>query len=200
LIKPPSFGPTAELLVASAMRNAKNAKLDPREGAIILVNALGDQLIPERALAIRNALDAAGIKNIQEVSFSKQAETGTKLLKERLKANPKVVLVFSVDSLSSTAGRQAVADIVVKRPFILAGYASEETYATSTQAGDFAAVAEYAPVRLVRKGITTATALARGRDVPSVYELPILFHDSPENATTAKSPVYAKKLSKDNEN
>ena len=40
---------------------------------------------------------------MEEITFSKSAEVGAKLLKEKLKANPKLVLVFAIDGLSTAA-------------------------------------------------------------------------------------------------
>jgi len=192
LVKPSSFTSSAQQLVAAAIRNAQNARLEPRGGAVLMINTIGDLFIPDRAQAIHSALKANGITKIQEISFSKQAGVGSKLLTERLKADPKLVMVFSVDTLSSQATRDVMTDIVLDRPFILAGYAAEESYARSTLMGDFAALAVYAPTRLVRRSIATAVALAQGRTVPSVIELPIEIFDSPEDSTTAKSPIYSK--------
>jgi len=192
LVMSPPFRSSAEQLVASAIRNAKNAHLDAKGGAVIMINTLGDPSIQDRVAAIRSALKAGGITKIQEVSFSKQSELGSKLLTERLEADAKLAMVFSVDSLSSLATRQVMLEIILTRPFILAGYAADETYFSSTQMADFAAVAEFAPTRLVRKAIITAVAMAQGRNVPSVIEIPIEVHDSPEDSTTARSPNYYK--------
>ncbi len=195
LVKPPSFTSSAQQLVASAIRNAQNARLEPKGGAILMINTIGDPFIPDRALAIRSALKANGITKIEEVSFSKHAEDGSKRLTERLEADPKLVMVFSVDSLSSLATREVMTAIEADRPFILAGYAAEESYAQSTRMADFAALALYAPTRLVRRAIATAVNLAQGRNVPSVIELPIEVYDSPDDSTTAKSPSYNKSKS-----
>ena len=62
LIKPPSFTSSAQQLVASAIRRAKSADLEPQEGAIIMINTIGDPLIHTRALAIRNVLESIGIR------------------------------------------------------------------------------------------------------------------------------------------
>ena len=194
LVKSPPFDSSAQQLVDSAIRNATNARLDHQGGAIILINTIGDPLIHDRVRALHKALEASGIKTIEDVSFAKNSELGTKPLIERLEANRKIALVFSVDSPSTLATREAMTKIVLKRPFILAGYAAEETYTASTQMGDFAAVAEYMPTRVVRKAISVAAALVHGHKVAPVYEVPIIVHDSPENSTTAKSPEYSRKM------
>ena len=53
LVAPPSFTQSARQLVASAIRNAMNAKLDPKGGAVIVINTVGDPFIHERTTAIR---------------------------------------------------------------------------------------------------------------------------------------------------
>ncbi len=55
LVAPPSFAPSARQLVASAIRNATNARLDPKGGAVLLVNQFGDLFALERITAIRSA-------------------------------------------------------------------------------------------------------------------------------------------------
>ncbi len=162
LVAPVSFVPAANQLVGSAVRNAKNAGLDPKGGAVVLINSNCDSFVEDRAAAFRSALRSNYIDPAEEVRFSKDVELGSKLLVERLKANPKLTMVLSVDSVSAGASRNAMTAIVADRPFVLAAFAAEETYAEMTQVGDFAAVAEFAPLRVVRKAVTTAISLAQG--------------------------------------
>src|SRR5207248_93539 len=61
LVAPPPFADSARELVAAAIRNAKNAKLKPERGALILVNTAADFLSADRLAALRAALQAAGI-------------------------------------------------------------------------------------------------------------------------------------------
>jgi ABC-type sugar transport system substrate-binding protein len=187
LVAPASFIPSANQIVSSAMRNAKNAKLDPKGGAVILTHSTGDSFVEDRAAAIRSALKSNIINPVVEIRFSGDLEAGAKLLAESLRANPKPVMVFSVDSLTSAAARQALKEIVAERPFVLAGYAAEESYSEMAQYADFAAVAEFAPLRVVRKAITTAVALARGRVLPGRIEVPINVSDSPEDSGLSRS-------------
>jgi ABC-type sugar transport system substrate-binding protein len=179
LVAPAPFANSARQLVASAIRNAKNAKLNPEAGAILLINTAADLLLADRVAAIRDALKAAGITAIEEIRFARDSQTGSKLLIARLNAERKPVMVFSVDSQSTTASNEAVSNIVKERPFIQAGYTSEESLSRMVTVGEFAAVAEYLPTRLVRKAVSTAIAVAQGRDVPNRVEIPIVFRDSP---------------------
>jgi ABC-type sugar transport system substrate-binding protein len=190
LVAPPSFTQSARQLVASAIRNAKNARLDPQGGAVVLVNQIGDTFNQERATAIRNALKDAGIKTVEEISFSKSPDAGAKLLKQKLTANPKLVLVFAIDGLSTTASRQVMTELIPDRLFVQSAYASDGNYTDMIRIADFAAVAAFAPNRVVRKAISTAVSLSQGRSVPARVEVPVEVHDSDEKSTTPQSPVY----------
>ena len=60
--------------------HAKHAELEPGKSAIIVVNTAGDSFIPERALAIKDALKAAGITTIEEVRFANDIKASRKSL------------------------------------------------------------------------------------------------------------------------
>jgi ABC-type sugar transport system substrate-binding protein len=188
LVTSASFIPPANQLIGSAIRNAKNARLDPKGGAVIVINSDGDSSIEDRARAIRSALRSSVINEIEEVRFSGDLEVGARLVVERLKANPKPVMVFAVDSLSCAAIRHAKDKIIAERPFVMAGFAAEEHYSETAQFGEFAAVAEFAPLRVLRKAIGTAVSLAKGRSLPGRVEVPIIVSDSPENSGLPKGP------------
>jgi ABC-type sugar transport system substrate-binding protein len=195
LVAPASFESSARQLVASAIRNAKNAKLDPKSGAIIIINPVGDPFLQDRTDALRAAIKASGISTIEEIPFVQDIEVGAKFLKARLKANNKLTLVFSIDSLSSSANRTAMNELGQDRPYILAGYSAEDSFADLPKVGDFAALASFAPVRVVRRAIDTAVALTEGRAVPDRVEIPIVVHDSPEKSALPMSPTYGSKVS-----
>jgi ABC-type sugar transport system substrate-binding protein len=194
LVTAQSFAPFSKQLVESAMRNAKNAKLDPQGGAIILVNTSSDIFVNDRIAALRQALSAAGVKTIEQVAFAKQIPLGKALLTERLKAQPKISLVFAVDSLSATTCREANTDLVENRPFIMAAFASESHISDLTRVGDMAGVAEFAPLKVIRKAVNIASAIAQGKEVPSRVELPIIYYDSPANSGVAVSAARYKKM------
>ena len=195
LVAPSSFVPAARQLVASAVRNAKNAKLDPNGGAVIVSDAIGDTFIRDRKLAVRDAIEANGIDTIVDVVFSKSVETGAHLLAEQLNANPKLVLVFALDGSSTAAARQVMAELIPERLFVQSAFAAEGNYGDMTRAGDFAAVAGFIPNRILRKAVSTAISLSRGRDVPNRVEVPVEVQDSDESASTPKSPAFYKSKS-----
>ena len=82
MVAPPPFSSSARELVAAAIRNAKAAELDPNGGAIIVINTLGDQFIPERVAGIRDALKTAGITSVEEIRFANDVATGENLVKD----------------------------------------------------------------------------------------------------------------------
>jgi ABC-type sugar transport system substrate-binding protein len=186
VVSPPPFAKSAPQLVASAMRNAKNAGLDPRAGAILAVNTAGDPSTEIRAAALVDALKDAGITEVDEVRFSGGKEGGIKVLTERFQAKPKSALVFVVDAVSMTAVREVGTKLGEGRPFILAGYTSDENIGNLVRMGSLAAAAEFNPVRLVRKAINAGVAAARGKDVTPHLELEATFHDSPPSSGLPK--------------
>jgi ABC-type sugar transport system substrate-binding protein len=187
VVAAPSFRHSAHQLVASAMRNAKNAHLNPKDGAIILINKFGDSFLESRVAALYEALKDAGIATVEEVHDEQQLiEPTAKLLTKHLEANPKLVLVFSTDTHGTTIARQVVNELVEKRPFIIAGYTADDTVGNVVRMGTMAAAAEFAPVRLIRRAINSAVAAARGKEVPARIETEVAFHDSA--ATTGAPP------------
>ena len=176
-----SFAPTSKALVASAARNTKNMGNDPHGGAVILLDSTSDLYVEQRATAMRDALNVAGITKIKEIRFEKSATRVEPVLSEFLRANPDFVMVFPLDHQSYLANRKVSTDLRPERPLISAGYTADDQLARSVQMGEFAALAEFMPTRLLRKATSTAIAVAQGRDVPRRVELPIAFHDSPEN-------------------
>ena len=195
LVTAPSFTESARQLVASAIRNAKNARLDPKGGAVIMMNTIGDPFTHERTLAIKSALEKNGITTIDQLSISRSVGIGAKLLTEKLKSNPKLVLVFAVDGLSTAAARQVMTELIPDRLFVQSAYAAEGNYGDMIRVGDFAAVAGFIPTWLVRKAITTAVKLSQGGVEPSRVEISVQVHDSAESSSTPQSPIYQKKSS-----
>jgi ABC-type sugar transport system substrate-binding protein len=190
VVAPPSFTASARQLVASAIRNAKNAKLDPKGGALIMSKPAADSFINERIAAIRSALTENGITAIDEITSSSSTEAGGKLLIEKLRSNPKCKLVFAVDGQSTSATKLAMADLIPERLFVVSAYPAEANYGDMIRVGDFAAVAGFVPTRMIRKAISTAVSLSQGHELPGRIEIPVEVYDSAAGATTPQSPIY----------
>jgi ABC-type sugar transport system substrate-binding protein len=176
-VVPQPFSVSAKQLVSAAIRNAHYSGLEPGKTAIMVVNTTGDSFVPERALAIKDALKSAGITTITEVRFAGEASNAEKLLSESLNNHPETILVFMVDSIGTSALRGVLKNDTTHRFFIAGCYSGEGQTAEVTGVVPIAAVAEFTPTRLMRKGVATAAALAQGRDVPSLVEFPIKVSD-----------------------
>ncbi len=76
-------------------------------------------------------------------------------------------MVFSVDFSSASASNTAIGEIAKERPFIQAGYAHDDNLLRMARIGEFAALGQYIPNRLVRKAVSTAVAAALKQEVHS---------------------------------
>jgi Periplasmic binding protein domain len=177
-VVPQPFAISAKQLVSGAIRNANYAGLEHGKSAIVVINTTGDPFVAERAIAIKDALNAAGITTITEARFADDATNAEKVLTASLKDHPETILVFMADSIGSSALRNVLKNDSTHRFFVAGCYSSEGQTADLTTVIYAAAVAEFTPTRLMRKAIATATALAQGRDVPPVVEFPINVSDS----------------------
>jgi ABC-type sugar transport system substrate-binding protein len=182
VVGPPSFAVSARKLVELAIRNARNAKLDPQGGAILLVPPAGDRYLNDRVAAVREALKSAKIAAVDELLIPKQTEPGAEVLQKRLKADPKPSMVFTFDFASTTASNKVATDTAEKRPFIQAGYTPDDSLSKMALAGEFAALAEFAPTRLIQRAVSLAVGAAQGRSYRDKEEVAIELHESPPSA------------------
>jgi ABC-type sugar transport system substrate-binding protein len=181
-VRPQPFADSARQLVALAMRNARNAKLNPQGGAIVVITEPGDLFQAERLKAVREALKDAKITAVEELRVPKTTAEAADLLKKRLQADTKPSLVISIDLTGSTVSNTIAGEIIEKRPFIQVGYTSESGMGRMALMGEFAAIAEFMPNRLIQRAITNAIALAQGRDVREPDELVVTVRESPATA------------------
>ncbi len=187
LVGAPSFESSAKQLVESAIRNAKNSGLDPKQGAILVINTVSDAFADDRTSALRQALQNAGINSIEEIRFAYKADLANKFIADRRKANTKAVLIFGLDSQCLPPIRQLTAEPeFADHPFIISGYVSDDRLIPFVQSGDFAALAEFNSNRLIRKAITAAALAGQGKDVSQRIEVPVEFHDSSPRSGIAK--------------
>jgi ABC-type sugar transport system substrate-binding protein len=187
-VVPQPFSVSAKQLVSAVIRNAHYSGLEPDNSAIVVINTTGDPFVPDRSLAIKDALKAAGITTITEARFSAEANNAEKALGATLKDHPETIMVFVVDSVGSGALRGMLKNDTTHRFFVAGCYIAEGQTADLTGNVNVAAVAEFTPTRLMRKAIATAAALAQGRDLPPQVEFPIAISD----ATTAPAFVKAR--------
>jgi ABC-type sugar transport system substrate-binding protein len=185
-VVPESLTAAARSIVEAAIRNARNAKLKPEEGAILTINEASDSLVEERAEALREVLKSEGIKTIQDLRFSGNLGEAKERVIELLRAHLKAVIVVSADHIGLTASFQAMSEMGPQRPYVVAGFTPEESGGNMTKTGEFAAVAIYSPERLLRKAVYIAASLGRGEKVADRVEVIVPTLVSPEDSTTGK--------------
>ncbi|MHB1560826.1 MAG: sugar ABC transporter substrate-binding protein [Isosphaeraceae bacterium] len=182
LVAPEPFAESARRLVALAQRNARNAGLNPESGAVLLIPPPGDMFLADRVAALREALELAGVSPVNELRVPEDMDEGAKKLKKMLETDHKLTMVFGFDQRSTAATNRLAGSTEEKRPYVQAGYTADETVPRMASNGEFAAVAEYVPVRLIRKAISVAASLAQGRSISSPVLMPILVRESPPTA------------------
>jgi hypothetical protein len=91
-------------------------------------------------------------------------------------------MVFAMDQNASHVSNTLAGEIVEDHPFVQVGYTSDKSLPRMALAGEFAAIAEFLPNRLIQRAISDAVAVAQGRSVKEKDELPILVIESPSTA------------------
>jgi ABC-type sugar transport system substrate-binding protein len=173
VVAPKPLEESAKQLVTMTLRACRNADIDPGKTTILISSSKGGPFVDECTIAIKDALKAAGLTTIDELRFAVNDKQSVAAVTANLKANPKTVTIFAVDSMTSGVIRDFVKDDASHR-FIVAGcYASDEFKSDLTRLVQIGAIAEFAPTRLLRKGISTAASIAQGRDVQRLIEFPI---------------------------
>jgi hypothetical protein len=181
-VVPEPFAVSAGQIVEAAVNNARNIGFAPEGGALLAINTDSDRLAAARAEALREALRSSGVTTIKEVLFARDIGVVKSKLVELIKANPKIGMVLSNDHVGLTASFQAMNDLGEERPYVIAGYTSDESSATMTRSGEFAGAAVYSAERLLRKAITTAVSAARGEKLPDRVELMVPVNLSPKKS------------------
>jgi ABC-type sugar transport system substrate-binding protein len=182
LVAPEAFATSARTLVDAAINNARNIKFTVDGGAVLVINTAADLLVEDRAQALRNALREAGVKNIREIRFAGDPNEAKQKVIELLRADRKPGMVVSTDQVGLSASYDGTSVLGDERPYVVAGYSHEEGGSNLARTGEFAAVAIFAPERLIRKAITTAVHAAQGQRFPERVDVRIPVHVSPSNA------------------
>jgi ABC-type sugar transport system substrate-binding protein len=181
------FQGTANQLVQAALRVLKNAKLDPKGGAILYFSPTSDPFTTARVSAIRNALTEAGITAQTEVICDPDSTKAIDVMKSALKSNPKVTLLIPFDYRAYMALHSAITNVEGGRTFVVTGYNSEERSPFLAQIKNMAAVAEFRPARLIRRAVQVARSLMRGEAVDPVITISMRFAESPPSTGMPES-------------
>jgi hypothetical protein len=187
VVAPNSFAQSATDLVSSAVRNAKNAGISDRKSAVILETITSDSLADKRAAAIKTALAAAGISDAQTVRVAQDPTAIQKKLIELLKANSKIGLVFALDLATATAVARTLDELIPQRPFVASTYTWDSDQIRSVAYAQFATVADYSPLRVLRKAITVAATAIQRHEAPKTVDIAIPTHDSPADSKLSQS-------------
>jgi ABC-type sugar transport system substrate-binding protein len=186
VVVPDPFAVAAESLVSASMNNARNAKLSPQSGGIVALNPASDPLVEERVRAFRDALTKAGVTAVEELRLGSDSTVDKQQVAEFLKANPKPSMVLAADQRALTAIYGVLSELGETRPYVVAGFSADESGARMVAGGEFAALAVFAPERLLRKAIVTAAAVGRGEKQPERVLLIVPIHISPAKSALAK--------------
>ncbi|MGC8638414.1 MAG: substrate-binding domain-containing protein [Isosphaeraceae bacterium] len=185
-VVPESLKVAVESVVAAAIRNARNAKLKPDGGAVLLINTASDPLVEDRAQALRDALKSQGVQAVEEIRFPGDVNLALSKVVELMRANRKPVIILSADHVGLTASFHAMEELRDQRPYVVAGFTHDESGGNMTKIGEFAAIAIFSPNRLLRGALSVADALARGEAVRDRVEIPVPAILSPDDSTTGK--------------
>ena len=90
----------------------------------------------------QSALKAAGLTTIDELRFAENDKQSVAAVEANLKANPKTVTIFAVDSMTAGVIRDVVKNDVSHRFFVAGCYASDEFKSDLTRIVQIGALAE----------------------------------------------------------
>ena len=94
-------------------------------------------------------------------------------------------MVFFFDFNGAAVSKEAAGQVGDKHPFVRAGYTSDDGRTRMVRAGEYAAVGEYEPTRLIRRAITVAAAAAQRRESKEREEIPVNVQESPAGSGAA---------------
>jgi ABC-type sugar transport system substrate-binding protein len=183
------FKPSVRIVVADAMRCARNGEIAPDSGAVILVDETVDSLVRARADAIRDALKEAGVKKIEELPFARSIKAAKQKLIEYLKAHKETTMVFATDAGGIAAADDATEILKKDHRYVIAGFSDNEAARNQVQMGEYAAIAVFSIDRLLRRGVNIASSLMRGVEVPDRVEIEVPAVESGEKAALPRMRV-----------
>ncbi|WP_337176692.1 hypothetical protein [Paludisphaera sp.] len=195
VIAPSPFKASAGRIVALAIRNATNGKLDPKSGALVVVRPDADPFVADRVAALKEALGAAGVAKVDELRVDADATAAgdavAEAVAEAVKSRPGVTLVLATDGASLVAAADAATESVgTDRPFVPAGYTWDEPTAKSqASVGTYAAAGIYAQDRLFRKAVYIAARALRGEDPAGRVEIDTPVLESPPDAALPRPRI-----------
>jgi ABC-type sugar transport system substrate-binding protein len=183
------FLPPVRVIVADAMRAARNGGLEPDSGAVVLVDETVDSLVRARADAILAALKEAGVKKIEELPFARSIKAGKEKLIEYLKAHKETSMVFAADAGGVIAADDATAVLKTDHRFVIAGFSDSEASRNQVLMNEYAGIVVFSIDRLLRRGVNVASVLMRGGEVADRVEIEVPVVESSEKAALPRMRV-----------
>ncbi|MDB5353028.1 MAG: hypothetical protein JWN86_4275 [Planctomycetota bacterium] len=157
---------TAKMLVAAAQEEAKKINFPPEGPAMIVVNGPSDEHSKARVKALRDELQAAGVRVLPDVVFSGDSIYTKPALEAGFRASPHVAMVFAEDD----QGVKAVASFRhlldrKKRRFVMAGYTTDHFTLDYVKYNTCAALIDRNITVPMSKAFDAVLALVRGETV-----------------------------------
>ena len=172
------FGPLEPMfgkLVDKVQKDLRASKLAEDGKVVLFVNAEPRPGSAEIISAVRDALDKAGVGNIETLTYEGTSETAKPVLLARVEPDSKVTTVLAHEEAGLEAALQVLQELKSKRPLVIAGCISMDKPLTGF-AGMVSVMIDRNQAKLIRQAFRLASGLARGEDVPGQIEVPLEFH------------------------
>lgn len=173
VVLPAPCADSARQLVEAAVADAKTAGLPADGKALVLVPSPPEAHTNEARDALRAALQAAGVSQVETVEYPGAIEGAQKAITARLQADPSVTLVLTTSADGFTGTTQAREELLKSgRLVIMAGYGEITPHSVDAYFDTSAAVADLNLVKVGRQAFQVALRLAQGESVPDRTEVP----------------------------
>jgi ABC-type sugar transport system substrate-binding protein len=167
------FEESARRLVAAAFKEAKESGL-PADGHVLILIKEGTGAEPLVG-PIEAAAKAAGGREVVIFRFKGDYTEGLKMIQERIKADPKITILLTVDQEGLTGAVAAIEALKETRSFSLAAVASLDQSLAESFYTQCAGLVNRNLGLFGRDAVQQALRLARGEKVPDLVEIPLSF-------------------------
>ncbi len=167
---------SARKLAAAAVEDAKATGFPPGGPALLLINGPADDHAKARQKAMREALEAAGVKVLSDVIFAGMSEQGESALKAGFLMHPPIAMVIcDEDQGISGALRVRHALDHSKKRFVLSGYSADRSVVDLARKNVLNGVVDRNINEPMVKAFQVALAMVRGETVADRVEIPTPF-------------------------
>jgi ABC-type sugar transport system substrate-binding protein len=179
----------AKRIVATTIEDAKKAGR-PLDGTVLLVtDQVFDQNSAVRQAALKEAVEAAGLRPVVNVSFNgSTAESAKKAVLEAVKAHPDVVIVLSDEGEGTFGASQARFSLGGEPVFFVGGFAGYRGQINDTLLANESCLVEGRVGEMATLAVHTALKKLKGEPVPERVELPATFRRGTGEIAPAVKP------------